>query len=78
MSFEPEDIMNAECFAYFPAKMLEVVDIYDTLTFMEGNRNKNPEEVVLFMKHMFTENKIAVDPIILDLFIQFLSDVKGI
>lgn len=78
MSFEPEDIINAECFAYFPAKMLEVADIYDTLTFMEGKRNKNSYEVVLFMKQMFTENKIAVDPIILDLFIQFLSDVKGV
>ena len=78
MSFEPEDIINAECFAYFPAKMLEVVDIYDTLTFMDGKRNKNPYEVVFFMKKMFTENKIAVDPIVLDLFIQFLSNVKGV
>ncbi|EKV56222.1 hypothetical protein [Brachyspira hampsonii] len=78
MSFETDDIINADVLAYFPAKMFEVVDIYDTLSFMEGRRNKNPQEVALFMKKMFTENKIAVDPIILDLFIQFLSDVKGI
>ncbi len=78
MSFEPEDIVNAECLAYFPAKMFEVVDIYDTLTFMQGNRNKKPEEVALFMKNMFTEDKIAIDPIVFDLFIQFLYDTKGI
>lgn len=78
MSFEADDVINAECFAYFPAKMLEVVDIYDTLTFMEGKRNPNPYEVALYMKKMFVDDKIAVDHIVLDLFIQFLSDVKGV
>ncbi|WP_295158322.1 hypothetical protein [uncultured Brachyspira sp.] len=78
MSFETDDIVNAECFAYFPAKMFEVVDIYDTLTFMQGSRNKNTQEAALFMKKMFTEDKIAIDPIIFDLFLQFLYDIKGI
>ena len=78
MSFEPEDIINANVLSYFPAKMFEIVDIYDTLSFMEGRRNKNPKDVVLFMQNMFTEEKIAIDPIIFDLFIQFLEDIKGI
>ena len=76
--FEPEDIINAEVLAYFPAKMLEVVDIYDSLTFMGGSRNENPSEVVMFMRENFIEDKIKIDPIIFNLFVQFLSEVKGI
>ena len=78
MTFETEDIVNADALAYFPAKMLEIVDIYDSLTFMNGSRNKNPEEVVMFMKDMFINEKIKIDPIAFSLFTQFLSEVKGI
>ena len=78
MTFEPDDIINAEALAYFPAKMLEVADIYDSLTFMGGSRNENPHEVIMFMKENFIEDKIKIDPIIFNLFIQFLSDTKGI
>ena len=78
MSFEPEDIINAEVLAYFPAKMLEVVDIYDSLTFMGGSRNENPQEVIMFMKEMFIDDKIKIDPIVFYLFKQFLLEVKGI
>ncbi|MEI0606629.1 hypothetical protein R4K48_06655 [Brachyspira pulli] len=76
MTFEPEDILNAEAFAYFPAKMLEIVDIYDTLMFMEGSRNTNIQDIVMYMKRAFIEDKIAIDPIAFDLFKQFLSEVK--
>ena len=78
MTFEPDDIINAEALAYFPAKMLEIVDIYDSLTFMGGSRNENPSEVVMFMRENFIEDKIKIDPIIFNLFVQFLSEVKGI
>lgn len=78
MTFEPEDIINADAFAYFPAKMFEVADIYDTLTFIEGSRNKNIQDIVMYMKKEFIDNKIAIDPIAFDLFKQFLSEVKGV
>ena len=78
ISFEAEDIINVDALNYFPAKMLEVVDIYDTLTFMYGTRNKNPEEILMFMKTTFIDEKIKIDPVVFDLFIQFLKDTKGI
>lgn len=78
MSFEADDIINAECYAYFPAKILEVIDIYDTLMFIDGSRNKKSNEILSYMKNMFLDDKIAVDPIAFDLFIQFLVDFKGV
>ena len=78
ISFEVEDIINANVMAYFPAKMLEVVDIYDTLLFMGGSRSKNPEDVLLFMRKSFIDDKVKIDPIAFDLFLQFNRDIKGI
>ena len=58
---------------YLPAKMLEVIDVYDTLT---KNMNKNPREAISFMTENFLEKDIMLDPIVTDVFIEYLKEIK--
>lgn len=79
MSYEMEPLIDYEVLAYFPAKMLEVVDVFDSLT--DPNRKYRAPlstvEAVEVLEEQFVEDKLKVDPIILDLFKKFLKE-RGI
>ena len=79
MSYEMEPLLDYEVMAYFPAKLLEVVDVFDSLT-DPNRRYRSPlsaEEAMDVLKKQFVEEKVKVDPIILDLFRRFLAE-RGI
>jgi response regulator RpfG family c-di-GMP phosphodiesterase len=79
MSYEMEPLLDYEVLAYFPAKMLEVVDVFDSLT--DPNRKYRAPltsvEAIQVLEEQFVEESLKVDPIILDLFKQFLRE-RGI
>ncbi|WP_300711315.1 hypothetical protein [uncultured Brachyspira sp.] len=75
ISYDYKDILTLQSLTYLPAKILEVIDVYDTLT---KSMNKNPKEAVLFMKENFLEKDIKIDPIITDSFIDYLKEIKKI
>ncbi|MFQ3620011.1 MAG: metal-dependent phosphohydrolase [Spirochaetales bacterium] len=79
MTYELEPILDYQALAYFPAKVLEIVDIFDSLT--DPNRKyKKPmerEEALSFMRKEFIEDKLKIDPILFDLFISFLQRHKA-
>ncbi|MFP4536554.1 MAG: metal-dependent phosphohydrolase [Spirochaetaceae bacterium] len=79
MSYEMEPLIDYQVMAYFPAKMLEVVDVFDSLT--DPNRKYRAPlttvEAIEVLEEEFVEKKLKVDPIILDLFKRFLRE-RGI
>ena len=60
---------------YLPAKILEVIDVYDTLI---NGLKKSHKETIQFMTENFLEKEIMLDPIMMDIFIQYIKDKKKI
>ena len=75
VSYDYKDILTLQSLTYLPAKMLEVIDVYDTLT---KNMKKTPKEAIFFMTENFLEKDIMLDPIMTDVFIEYLKEVKKI
>ncbi|MBW5380410.1 hypothetical protein, partial [Brachyspira hampsonii] len=73
VSYDYKDILTLQSLTYLPAKMLEVIDVYDTLTM---SMNKTPKEAISFMTENFLEKEIMLDPIITDIFIEYLKEIK--
>lgn len=74
IAYEMEPLLDYQVLAYFPAKMLEVVDVFDSLTDPNRKYRKplTPPEAMELLETQFVEEKLKVDPIILDLFRAFL------
>lgn len=75
VSYDYKDILTLQSLTYLPAKILEVLDIYDTLT---KSMKKTPKESISFMTENFLEKDIMLDPIITNIFIEYLKEVKKI
>ncbi len=78
MSYDAKSIDDCEAFAYFPAKMLEIIDVYDALIDparkYRGGKIFTPEEALNIMKEDFIEKHVKLDPILYDVFVEFLSN----
>ena len=75
VSYDYKDILTLQSLTYLPAKILEVIDVYDTLT---HSLKKSIKETVNFMSENFIEKDIMLDPIVMDMFIQYLKEIKKI
>ncbi|ADG72674.1 hypothetical protein [Brachyspira murdochii] len=75
VSYDYKDILTLQSLTYLPAKILEVIDVYDTLT---HGFKKSIKETVNYMTENFIEKDIMLDPIITNMFIQYLKEVKKI
>ena len=78
MSYDAKAIDECEAFAYFPAKMLEIIDVYDALMDparkYRGGKTFTPEESLNIMREEFIEKHLKLDPILYDVFVEFLSN----
>jgi hypothetical protein len=78
MSFEMEPLLDYKALAYFPAKVLEIIDVFDSVT--DPNRvyrkAMTPEEALLMMRQEFIEKNQKIDPIIFDIFVSFIEEKK--
>ncbi len=76
MSYTMEPVIDYEVLAYFPAKILEIVDVFDSLT--DPNRLYRkplaPEEALDMIRMEFTESRRKIDPILFDLFLEFYRE----
>ncbi|MDR0474529.1 MAG: metal-dependent phosphohydrolase [Treponema sp.] len=76
MTFDMESILNYKAFAYFPAKILEIVDVYDSVT--DPNRvYRKPlssGEALVMMRKDFITNQLKIDPILFELFTSFTKE----
>jgi hypothetical protein len=79
IAYDIEAMLDYEALAYFPAKVLEIVDVYDSLT--DPNRKYKSalplEEALALMKSEFIEKKRKIDIILFDIFCGFVRERKN-
>lgn len=73
MSYTMEPLIDYQVLAYFPAKMLEIVDVYDSLTDPNRIYRKplTPEEALAMIRREFIQEHCKIDPILFDIFLSF-------
>lgn len=73
IGFGAKPVLTFQTAAFFPAKLLEIIDVFDALT--DPNRvYKKPlstDEALELMKSQFIEENLKLDPILMDLFIEY-------
>lgn len=76
ISYSLKDVYNGEALCFLPAKMLEIVDVYDALTDPERKYRDPliPAEAIEFMKKNFISSEIKLDPILFDIFELYLIE----
>jgi HD-GYP domain-containing protein (c-di-GMP phosphodiesterase class II) len=79
IAFDVEPMMEFETLAFFPAKVLEIVDVYDSFT--DQNRKYRqaltPEEALATMEKEFINNHQKLDIILFDLFSRFVRETSS-
>lgn len=73
------DIETLQSLAFFPAKVLEIIDIFDTVVMPQkiyGRKGINIKDAVNFIYENYIVKEIQLDPILFELFIDFLIDIK--
>jgi len=78
MTFDLEPILNYQALAYFPAKILEIVDVYDSVTDTNRVYRKplSPKEALVMMREEFITKQLKIDPLLFELFIDFIKGNK--
>jgi len=80
MTFDLDPILNFQALAYFPAKILEIVDVYDSVTDTNRVYRKplSPKEALVMMREDFITKQLKIDPILFELFTNFVKGNKGV
>lgn len=75
MTMDFSKIRNFQAMAYMPAKILEIIDVYDALTDPARDYKKplTPIEALKLMKQEMIVDHLKLDPILFDLFVKFLK-----
>jgi len=76
ISYELEPIFNYQALGYFPAKVLEIIDVYDSLTDPHRVYRKplTSKEAIDMMREEFIVKHIKIDPILFDIFDMFVQE----
>ncbi len=77
MSYSIDDVRKGAALAYVPAKILEIVDVFDALTDKNRkyrDREFTVDEALIIMKENFVENDTKLDPILFSIFIDYVKD----
>jgi len=76
ISYDLEPVLDYEVLAYFPAKILEIIDVYDSVT--DPNRvyrkAMSPDEALAMMRAEFVEKNHKIDIILFDIFDSFIKE----
>jgi hypothetical protein len=76
ISYELEPILNYQVLAYFPAKVLEIIDVFDSLTDPHRVYRKamTSREAIDMMREEFIKKHLKIDPILFDIFDLFVHE----
>ncbi len=77
VSYSLDDLKNGQSMSYFPAKILEIVDVFDALTDSKRvyrKKGHTTTEALKIMKESFVENNLKIDPILFSLFTDFIRE----
>jgi len=76
IAYEIDPVIEFKALAYFPAKVLEIIDVYDSVT--DPNRIYHnvmtPEEALVMMRQEFIEKHRKLDAILFDIFADFIRE----
>jgi hypothetical protein len=76
ISYELEPMLDYEALSFFPAKVLEIIDVYDSVTDPNRKYRKpmTPEEALAMMREEFIEKHRKIDLILFDIFAGFVRE----
>lgn len=77
VTYSADVIANCNAMAYFPAKILEIVDVYDALMDparkYRGGKTFTSLEALNIIRDDFIKKEVKVDPILFDMFVDFIA-----
>lgn len=78
LTYNVATIKRYSALGYFPAKMLEIVDVYDALLdparkYRKDSKVFKKEEALSIMRKDFIENQTKLDPILFDIFVDYIN-----
>jgi HD-GYP domain-containing protein (c-di-GMP phosphodiesterase class II) len=79
ISYEVEPMMDYQALAFFPAKILEIVDVFDSLTDPNRKYRKavTTDEAIALMEEEFVIKHRKIDIILFDLFKRFVQETPS-
>jgi len=74
ITFDLDSILDCHALAYFPAKILEIVDVFDSLTDPNRVYRKalTAEMALSMMREEFITKNLKIDPLLFELFVSFI------
>jgi len=69
ITYNEQEFKNGTALAFFPCKMLEIVDVYDALVY---KKNIQVNEALMTMKKEYITQGIKIDPILFRIFLDFI------
>jgi len=78
ITFDLDSILECHALAYFPAKILEIVDIYDSVTDPNRVYRKalDSTEALTMMREEFITKSLKIDPLLFELFVSYIRRNK--
>ena len=78
LTYDADASDKCDALAYFPSKVLEIIDVYDALIdparkYRLG-KTFSPLQALTIMKEDFIEKHTKIDPILFDIFVSFMSE----
>jgi len=79
ITYDLEPIVDYQALAYFPAKVLEIIDVYDSVTDPHRVYRKamTSEEAIKMMREEFIEKHHKIDMILFDIFAAFIMEKEN-
>ncbi|MCL2214444.1 MAG: metal-dependent phosphohydrolase [Treponema sp.] len=76
ISYDLDPVMNYYALAYFPAKVLEIIDVYDSVTDPHRVYRKamTSEEALAMMQEEFIKKEYKIDAVLFDIFAMFIRE----
>jgi hypothetical protein len=76
IAYDIEPVLNYEALAFFPAKVLEIIDVYDSVTDPNRKYRKplSSEGALAMMRSEFIEKHRKIDVILFDTFVSFIRE----
>ncbi|MDR3020349.1 MAG: metal-dependent phosphohydrolase [Treponema sp.] len=76
MTYDLEPMVDYKAIAYFPAKVLEIIDIFDSLTdpMRVYRKPMSPDEALVMMREQFIDKQYKIDVILFDIFVDFINE----
>ena len=76
IAYELEPMLDFQTYGYFPAKILEIIDVFDSLTDPNRKYHKvmSTEEALILMREEFVEKHRKLDALLFDIFSAFARE----